>query len=57
MLETRTRVWFEYQDNVMTLARWLVDKKDFTVNNLLDYFEQPYKWTDEYKEMRAAKEE
>jgi Mg2+/Co2+ transporter CorB len=50
---TNSKVWHDDYDNIITLGRWLVEKKDFTAEQILRFFEKPWKWSDEYKEMRS----
>jgi hypothetical protein len=44
--------WFEVYDNVRVLANWLVREQDYDTTDLLSYLEKPWKWEDEWREMR-----
>ena len=46
-------VWHESYDNVVSLGKYLFHEKNFTAEQLIWYFEKPWKWQDEYKEMQA----
>lgn len=42
--------WYDDPDEVVGFARWYFDVSYIRVrNDLLDYFEKPWKWNDEYE--------
>ena len=44
--------WLGDYGNIISLANFLVEVKGFDTENLLYFIEKPYKFTDDYKEMR-----
>lgn len=47
--------WFTDHDNVTDLARWLVAAHDYNACELLDYFAEPWKWSNEWADYQASK--
>ena len=52
MTGTRKAEWLDDYDNIISLANFLVEVKGFDTENLLYFIEKPYKFNDEYKEMK-----
>jgi len=52
MTGTRKAEWLDDYGNIISLANFLVEVKDFDRENLLYFIEKPYKFNDEYKEMK-----
>jgi hypothetical protein len=49
--------WWENPDEVWSMGSWLVENFHITdCDNLLYYFEKPYKWDEEYTEYLAERE-
>lgn len=47
-------MWLADRDNITTLARWLVSEGQLmTIEDVLYFFEKPWKWTPEWREYRA----
>ena len=45
--------WFESHDNLIELARWLLSVGWFkTSDDVIRFFEKPWKWEPEWLEMR-----
>ena len=44
--------WLGDYSNIISLANFLVEVKGFDIENLLYFIEKPYKFNDEYKEMK-----
>ena len=44
--------WLGDYSNIISLANFLVEVKGFDTENLLYFIEKPYKFNDEYKEMK-----
>lgn len=49
--------WHETYDNVKTLGRWLLTERHFDAGELQAYYEKPWKWDDEWEEMRREEME
>lgn len=43
--------WHETYSNVTALGRWLLNRRCFDEVDLQRYYESPWNWTDEYREM------
>ena len=52
MTDTRKAEWLDDYGNIISLADFLVEVKGFDTENLLYFIEKPYKFNDEYKEMK-----
>jgi hypothetical protein len=39
--------WYEDRDELVDFARHMVDADEWNENNLMEYLEKPWKWTDE----------
>lgn len=39
-------------DQIVAFGRYLASEKDFNVDSLLEYFESPWKWEQEYRTWR-----
>jgi hypothetical protein len=53
--------WFHDEDNVLSLAAWLVDNFEFSSDQdgqreILRLFEKPWHWTEKWNEYRAESE-
>jgi len=46
--------WFMDMQNVRKLGRWLVENEKIRLDEVLEYFEQPHKWTPEWHEMAGT---
>jgi len=44
--------WLDNHGNIVSLARYLAEEKGYSMDNLLYFIEKPYKYDDEYKEMK-----
>ena len=44
--------WLDDYGNIVSLARYLAEEKGYSMDNLLYFIEKPYKYDDEYKEMK-----
>ncbi len=44
--------WLDNYDNISGLASFLVEVKGYNADDLCYFIEKPYKFTDDYKEMR-----
>ena len=44
--------WLDNYGNIVSLARYLAEEKGYSMDNLLYFIEKPYKYDDEYKEMK-----
>jgi len=50
--------WWNNYDDVLHLAGYLKEKNTFqSVNDLYDFFEEPWKWEPEWNEMQEELEE
>lgn len=50
-------LWFNDDQKVLKLAHWLVDnEKITTIEELLLYFEKPFKWEPEYHHLKSIGE-
>lgn len=50
--------WFEEFENVLHLAKWLIDElRITTAYAAYDIFEKPWKWETEWNEYQAAQKE
>ncbi len=50
--------WFENQNNVMRLARWLHERGEFgEIKDVLYFFSKPWKWNDEWNHMIQSKDD
>ena len=45
-------IWLGDYGNIISLANFLVEVKGFDTENLLYFIEKPYKFDNEYKEMK-----
>ena len=45
--------WHETYDNVTSLARWLIVKRNFDVEALQLYYEKPWHWSFEWEEYQG----
>lgn len=46
--------WYEDHDNLLGLGTWLVDECEITTcQELLRFFEKPWKWTEEWNSFKA----
>ena len=52
MTGTQKAEWLDDYGNIISLANFLVEVKGFDRENLLYFIEKPYKFNDEYKEMK-----
>jgi hypothetical protein len=49
-----TADWYKDYANVCKLARWLYEEMYLdSMTEILDYFEKPWKWSEEWAEMNA----
>ena len=46
--------WHETYDNVTALGRWLIAERDFDLEALQAYYEQPWHWTPEWEEYQES---
>jgi hypothetical protein len=44
-----TANWYETHEELVAFGRVLADALDFDTNDVLDYFEKPWKWSSEYQ--------
>tara|TARA_R110002020_G_scaffold113246_6_gene260502 strand:+ start:8364 stop:8621 length:258 start_codon:yes stop_codon:yes gene_type:complete len=44
--------WLDNHGNIVSLAHYLAKEKGYSLDNILDFIEKPYKYNDEYKEMK-----
>ena len=44
--------WLDDYGNIVSLAHYLAKEKCYSLDNILDFIEKPYKYNDEYKEMK-----
>ena len=52
------RLWYNIHDNVVELVRWMHDVKGVRDAEVLIYaMEKPWKYTDEYNEMKKLESE
>lgn len=42
--------WYEDHVELVAYARHMVDAGEWNINNLMEYLEKPWKWTDERDE-------
>jgi hypothetical protein len=54
-IEVSEPAWHEIHSNLVELGNWLVDAMDFDASDLMRFFEKPWKWEREFREMQAAK--
>jgi hypothetical protein len=53
---TKDSMWYEYNQNVVMLGYWLHANKNLNEEQLLYYFEKPWKYSDEWLEMNGEEE-
>ena len=46
--------WFDEYSNVLRLAKYFVAVESWTAQELLKFFEQPWKWTDKWETIRRS---
>jgi hypothetical protein len=44
--------WLDDYENIHALAWFLAKEKGYSLDNILDFIAKPYKYNDEYKEMK-----
>ena len=44
--------WTKNYDNIIAVSKFVVEVKDYSTDDLLDFIEKPYNYDDEYKEMK-----
>ena len=47
----RNSDWYDYYENIHTLASFLANEKGYSMDNLLHFLEKPWHYTSEYEEM------
>ena len=49
--------WYAVHDNIVSLAYWLESNNRFNkISDVVYFIEKPWKWDNEYKEMKAERE-
>lgn len=46
--------WHCCHDNLTTLARHLIDEEGYDAEQMLRFFEKPWKWTEEWERLQAT---
>jgi hypothetical protein len=54
-MNTTDSRWFDDRKEVLRLARWLVEQRDWSVLQVIDYFEKPWKWDAQYCDMTETR--
>ena len=49
--------WFYSYDNVLELGTYLTEQLGWTTEELLSFFEKPWKWSDEWDEYQASEDD
>lgn len=55
MFDDFPRRWFDKPHNVHQLAHFLVSNRNYDAKEIIDYYERPWKWDDEWNEMQAER--
>lgn len=51
-----TTDWWHDRTNQLSLGGWLIENKGFNADELLNFFEKPWNYTDEWDEMNEQED-